>query len=342
MNGFLRELRAFEKRRVRLDEVRAAYLRAHPEAADAPDLRRVLRDALRELADDDAVALPEKGWDTSGHPALPRTVTLPREREPAGDNRPQAWVPELAFAANERNPARLRDLRAINAFLIANRGQSLVRVPTNERSLQILGNEKRLDQLRKGALTLYEGRITLEQLACFPVAPPLPHEAPALPAAGRAVLVLENQHSFESFRIWNAGTAAFAAVAYGGGNAFRQAAGNLDDIIARTGGYHALYLGDIDPAGVRILAGVNATREAAGLPRIAPHAALYRWLLDHGPRCRLDTSVDRWRDIDLDGQFGPDLASRIRELWTYGHRVPQEAFGTLQLARGELDLERVA
>jgi len=328
---FADELRALRKRRIGLPELRAAYLRAHPEASDAPDLRQLLLEALNALERDGVVELPDRGWDTSGSPALPRTARLRDGADSRRTAEPHAWLPVLSFAASERHPARRADLQAINTFLLSSRGRRLLPVPTNERSLQIFGDEKRLDQIRKGRSTLFEGRLWLEDLGCYPVAPPLPYEAPKIRAVGRPILVLENHQSFESFRRWNQEATAYAAVAFGGGNAFRQGAGNLDDLIARTGAAGAVYLGDLDPAGVRILIGVNARRKAEGQVTLQPHCGLYRWLLAHGYRRPLDAAPPDGLIVQLEDVFPADVAGALIDLWSGGERIPQESFGTEQL-----------
>ena len=260
MSSFGDELRALGKRRIGLPELRAAWLRAHPEARDQPEQRRLLLDALRGLESEGLIDLPKRGWDTSGSPALPRTASLRNASRDRRTRTPQAWMPALAFAADERHPVRRADLQAVNAYLLSVRGREPVPAPTRERSLQVFGDEKRLDDLRKGDLALFEGRVTLADLHCYPVAPPLPHETPPKSEPGRPILVLENYHSWDSFRRWNREAALYAAIAYGGGNAFRQGAGNLDDLVASTLAKGALYLGDLDPAGARILVGVNRRR----------------------------------------------------------------------------------
>ena len=331
MSDFEDELRALGRRRIGLPELRAAYLRAHPEARDAPDLRRLLLDALQALERDGVTELPKKGWDESGSPPLPRTARLRVAASARRTCRPYAWLPALAFAADERHPGRRADLQAVNAFLLSVRERSFFPVPANERSLQVFGDEKRLDQLRKGGSTLFEGRISLDALRCYPVAPPLPYETPERPAPGRAILVLENYHSFDSFRRWNQKAALYAAVAYGGGNAFRQGAGNLDDLIARTGADGALYLGDLDPAGVQILIGVNARRQVEGRAPLRPHRGLYRWLLAHGYRRPLEVAPRAELVQRLEEAFPADVVSALVDLWSGRERVPQESFGLQQL-----------
>ena len=226
---------------------------------------------------------------------------------------------------------RRKDLQAINAFLLTMRDRSLCAVPTRERSLQVFGDEKRLDRLRKGGLSLFEGRVSLDDLKCYPVAPPLPYETPEKPAPGRAILVLENYHSFDSFRQWNRRAALYAAVAYGGGSAFRQGSGNLDDVVERIDADGALYVGDLDPAGVEILIGVNLRRQEEGRAALRPHRGLYRWLLGHGCRRPLEAEPGKELIRRLGETFPADVVSALVVLWSGRERVPQESFGLHQL-----------
>ena len=337
MPTFEEALLALGKRRIRLHELRDAFLRAHPDALNAPDQRRLLLDALRRLERDEVADLPAPGprWDRSGSPALPRTVSLRDVARSKRSPEAHAWLPALAFAADERHPVRRADLQAINAFLVSARYKSLSPVPTRERSLQLFGKEKRLDDIRKGEPTLFDGRISLDDLHCYPVAPPLPYETPNSPSAGKPVLVLENYHSYDSFHRWNRDAALYAAVAYGGGNAFRQGAGNLDELIARTAANGAFYVGDLDPSGVYILLGVNERRRAEGLTTVQPHCGLYRWLLAHGCRRPLDKAPRNGLAARLGEVFPAGIASKLGELWAAGLRIPQESFGLEQLSCGE-------
>ena len=331
MATFEGELRALGKRRISLPELRAAYLRAHPEALNAPDGRRLLLDALQALEREGMMELPRQGWDTSGNPELPRTASLCVSASSRPAPTPCAWLPALAFAADERHSGRRADLQAINSFLVSVRERNLLPVPTRERSLQIFGDEKRLDQLRKGGSTLFDGRISLDALECYPVAPPLPCETPERCASGQPILVLENYHSFDSFRRWNQEAALYAAVAYGGGNAFRQGAGNLDELIARTGAGGAIYLGDLDPAGVQILIGVNARRQVEGRAPLRPHRGLYKWLIAHGHRSPLQAMPRDDLTHRLGEVFPADIVNALADLWSGRERVPQESFGLEQL-----------
>ena len=259
---------------------------------------------------------------------------MARSRRPPPPPKAHAWLPALSFAADEHHPTRRADLRAINAFLVSARDKSLSPVPTRERSLQIFGSEKRLDAIRRSELTLFEGRISLDDLHCYPVAPPLPFETPGSPSAGQPILVLENYHSYDSFRRWNREAELYAAVAYGGGNAFRQGAGNLDELTVRTTADGAFYVGDLAPSGIEILLGVNHRRRAEGRILVQPHRGLYGWLLAHGCRRPLDKAPKDGLTTLLGEVFPADIAGALVELWAEGLSIPQESFGLEQL-RGE-------
>ena len=146
--------------------------------------------------------------------------------------------------------------------------------------------------------------------------------------------MLENYHSYDSFRRWNREAALYAAVAYGGGNAFRQGAGNLDELIARTAADGAFYVGDLDPPGIDILLGVNEGRRAEGLTAVQPHCGLYRWLLAHGCRRPLDKAPRDGLAARLGEVFPGVIAGALGELWAAGLRIPQESFGLEQLSGG--------
>ncbi len=340
MSPFEAELHAVGRRRVRLSDLRAAFLRAHPEMLGAPNLRELLLDALRDLQRESIVDLPARGWDESGNPALPRTALILDAPSRRQSRSAHAWLPALAFAADERHPVRRADLQAINAYLLSSRGRPMRSVPTRERSLQIFGDEKRLDEIRKGERTLYRGRVSLDDLHCHPVAPPVPAESPGGVAAGRPILVLENYHSYDSFRRWNRKVAQYAAVAYGGGNAFRQGADNLDELIATLDAGGAVYVGDLDPAGVEILLGVNERRRARHRPLVQPHRGLYEWLLEHGCRRPLEKPPRKDLASRLAVLFPSGIAAELSKLWSAEKRIPQESFGLEQLCGREAAVAR--
>lgn len=223
------------------------------------------------------------------------------------------------------NPVQLVAAKCINDFLLRRRG-TLRPVPIKERSLQIFGDEKRLDAMKTGD-TLFQDRLALATLGAFQVPQPLPYRQADAP--GRPVLVVENHNSFWSFGEWNHNVKRYSAVVYGSGEAFRLTGAALGQVLREVEGAGAQYLGDLDVKGVRIPVEFNA---AAGdeSPRVLPALELYAWLLENGTR-RVKLECKAGTLSQAEAWLGADLAPRVFEMWQEGHWVPQEALGFEQL-----------
>lgn len=316
------------RKRVDLAQVKQLFFELHPEARNHPQRGAMLLKALEELVAAGVLALPARGsWERVGQPALPLWVTVVRERTaaPPEDFSRVPWVPELGFWT-ELKPAQLPAAQAINEFLLRNRGR-VVRVPIKERSLEIFGDEKRLDAMRSGG-TLFSSRLSLETLGAFVVPLPLPYRPANAP--GMPVLVVENHNSYWSFGEWNQTARRYAAVVYGAGEAFRSTGAALGQVLREVGGTNALYLGDLDPKGVGIPLDFNQAA-AVDEPKVAPALEWYEWLIVNGhPRARPECQ-------DADGETavvwaGTDVGAAIADLWRAGRWIPQEALGFQQLS----------
>jgi hypothetical protein len=237
------------------------------------------------------------------------------------------WHPLLAFAATERNRLRLEAARCINEWLKSDPDLSL-NVPIKERSLEIFGDEKRLDCLRAGSDCLF-GCVSLSSLGCRVCPIPLPYEAGPASAVGKPLLIVENNDSWVSFSMWNRSAARLSAVAYAGGGHAKSLAYDetfIDELISRFQAEALYYFGDIDPAGLRI-ASQAAQRRALRLALpLQPAASLYMWLLQHGRRTPLEGS-ERVTDQDI-AWLPPDVRGLVTALFASKQRVPQEALGT--------------
>lgn len=318
-----------DRRRLRLEDVRALWRHADPIAAAAEDAHARFRQALAVLEASGVIVLPASpsAWDRSVAPPLPRSITMAAPA--AAVVRPArpvtAWVPELGFAAGERHPAVLESLHALNAWFKRNRDRTLPVVPVTERSLEIFGDEKRLDALRQGE-TLFGGRLGLADLACRRL-PPLLVWHPGHSGCPVA-LVVENAAAFDSFRWFNERAGLWCAVVWGAGNAFRHSHAGLDAVFAATGGERAVYFGDLDPKGVEILAAVVRERP----DDLAPHRGLYNALAAARVVRREPTAVhaaaSRFAELK---NLLPEVAEAVAVLWRDGLVLPQEGCGTQAL-----------
>jgi hypothetical protein len=248
-----------------------------------------------------------------------------------------AWEPPLAFLRDARLNIPFAELRQLNDFLQHNAGERPL-VPIKERSLEIFGDEKRLDQLARSSAVFGDGRLTPEMFRCFIVPEPLPWAA-GINTTG-PILVIENAATWHSYCRYNAGCKLFSAVVYGCGNRFMDGATYLAEIFKTIGGVRrVLYFGDLDPQGLLIPQIASTRAQAAGLPVIEPHLWSYRQLLTlgagHGQPW--DGEPPSSEHCDWLG----DCAEPVRQLFAAGQRLAQEHVGW-EFLQGQTQMDGTA
>lgn len=108
-------------------------------------------------------------------------------------------------------------------------------VPIKERSLQLFGEEKRLDALLGSAL-FREGRLDERRdLRCEMIGVPLAWKRGPVEAAAQPILVIENAATWNSYCRWNTQHGQFSAIIYGEGNRFAEGVRYLSDLFAELG-----------------------------------------------------------------------------------------------------------
>ncbi len=333
---FVRALQKTGRRRIPLDMLRQLFAAACPEFAEQPDRRTRLGAILRTAAKSGAILLPRSwhNWDKTGGAALPLFITLaPAQPAPPSG---YAWHPLLTFASGERNRLRLESAQRINEWLKADPDLDLV-VPIKERSLEIFGDEKRLDRLRASGTTLF-GQLSLAVLGCRVCPIPLPFEAGPERAIGEPILIVENNDTWVSFAAWNRNAARYSAIVYvGGGYGKNLTDGEafIDELLQRFQARALFYFGDLDPVRLRIPSRAAERRARSdGLP-LQPAASLYAWLLANGIRTRL-RQVAPASPSDL-AWLPKELRIAVHDLFAARQRIPQEALGTRVLAANVVD-----
>jgi len=319
---------AQERVRVEQEMLWRALQAVHPEVAVTTTARAKLRDLIDQLAIDGLCEMPKgrEGWDQSSLPVLPKWIRLPSPRPPADDAdlRRIPWAPELRFLVSTRTDVPLDDLLKLQRFF-ADGGRHRPIVPVKERSLQIFGDEKRLDTLRKTTLFLPQ-RLTLEALRCELIGEPLAWKRG--PKTDGPVLIIENAATWHSYCRWNAERGgAISAVVYGKGLQAAESICFLCDVFAELGGpRRLLYFGDLDPPGLRIPLLASAYAVAHHLPPVEPELWSYRWLLTLG---RGKETI--WEGSDplqpVEFAWLGELAEPARALLDTGKRLAQEHVG---------------
>ena len=233
------------------------------------------------------------------------------------------WEPELQFLRTARLGVAPDDLLKLNAFF-ANGGRAQPLVPIKERSLEIFGDEKRIDALQSTSLADSQ-RLPLAILRCFRVSEPLGWKRG--PRPDRPVIAIENACTWESYCRWNDRHGLFSAVVYGCGNRFADGIARLGDIFSELGGPRDLfYFGDLDPQGLRIPQLASRYGQSYGLPPVQPHLWSYRQLLELG--AGKESALGEVEALELeDFAWLGELSGPVQQLFANGHRLAQEHVG---------------
>jgi len=246
------------------------------------------------------------------------------------------WEPELQFCATARLQIPCAEIVKIDHFL-KHGGRQSPEVPIKERSLEIFGDEKRLDELYRASSLFDDGRLTLKILRVRIVPEPLPWKRGARPDG--PMLTLENVATWDTFCRWDKLHPTFSAIIYGGGDRFRDGVHHLP-IIHKELNFAPphYYFGDLDPAGLRIPRIASAQAVQANLPRIRPLTWAYRALLNHAPpadspespepdNARPETEEPRQEDHDLEWLENKEIIAAARDLFRHNLRLAQEHIG---------------
>ncbi len=332
------------ERRSRLPEaaVWRAFAAADPHRSRGDEARALLLQRLEVLAAAGRIRLPARGgagWDRGLRPSLPVWVqVVQQQRAEPFDPRGYPWAPELSFVADMPRIEHPEELMAIQRFL-AGGGRRRPIVPMRERSIQLFGDEKRLEQLRRSSLFSSE-RLSLETLRCAAVSPPLALEAGPPGSGGRPMLILENHHPWWSFCQWNRRHGCYSHVVYGAGAGFGAEAvrflhAHITGADPRREAADLHYAGDLDAEGLRIPWRAAKLAEELGL-RLLPAERWYRRMLEQAD------ALERAGVVLSCGEpiaTGPELEwlpvalqEPVRRAFAAGRRIPQEVVGSEELA----------
>ena len=235
------------------------------------------------------------------------------------------WEPSLAFVRDTRINIPFSELSLLNHYIKQDQTDRDL-VPIKARSLQIFGDEKRLDALANSAL-FREGRLDLARdFQCEMIGVPLAWKRGPFGSSGQPIIVLENAATWHSYCRWNATGGFFSAVVYGDGSRFIDGVRYLNDIFFELGGARSVfYFGDIDPPGLAIPQTASVCGRKLDLPTVEPHLWSYRQLLkigfSHAQPYEMDSPSLHLCD------WLEDCAPSVRNLFADERRIAQEHLG---------------
>jgi hypothetical protein len=331
-------------RRVRLKDVWAAFQRVRPYLEGSVHAREELFQLLNELADSGALGLPRQKscYDTVQRPPLPKWIELPapaptvRARERAAQ---VGWHPALAFVSKLETLSddELEELLAVQAFFRSNPEPPVATV--RERSFELFGNEKRLEDLAKGRL-FGAGRLSLSLLRCVEVRTPCVYRDVG---AGTGALIIENKDTYHSAceAVRRLGPDSLVRwVVFGSGKAVLATLDSVNDLPTRP--ERAWYFGDIDAAGLLIAVQVARLAKSWNPPLLVECAyPLYRALVERAARRGLRASgnaVSGRRAAELAEWLPQEIRPAVIDLLVRGGSWPQEAVTAVLLERGLREL----
>lgn len=321
---------AHRTQKVPLQALWAAAVAHDRSLATAAHGRAELADALAEVAAAGAATLPadRSAYDRRSVPPLPQWIRRPprptAERQAAAE---RIWPSALRDAGRLANrPDELALLEVVTDFLRAG-GVTRLPVPSRERSLELFGDEKRLDALVSSRL-FSSGALSLDLLRCHPV--PMPFASQWVPGAdtGEVVLlVAENHHTYASLLRASREQAAAGGparhVGYGGGGQFCSAVASV--VLLEPAPTRIVYFGDLDVRGLQIPVAADQTARAAQLPPVQPATGLYALLLRLGRRVE-HQQVLAGPAAAAAAWLGP-LGDEAAGVLSAGCRMAQEAVG---------------
>ncbi len=252
-------------------------------------------------------------------------AAVPVRGEPA---LPPGLHPRLDRAGVRRFLPRDREaVQAVSDYLFAHPDRHSRRpVPRNERSLELFGDEKFLER-RPGFLRALG--LDLADIHAFVPREPFLHRVFGEPV--REALAVENLSAFVSVcgvldeGSWRWGPRPDLVI-YGEGKKILR---SIEFLIHFPDTERVLYVGDLDPEGVGILAALRACD-----PRVVPSEPLYGGMLARKALARRLVRPAVCTDVEGAFRGAGDLAERVRALFRQGLWIPQEALGWEALRAG--------
>lgn len=332
--AFLDRLSGGKAKTVALSDVWRVFADVYPNLPSGPERRMWLATALDELESRSDLRLPVrrgKLWDRTSTVALPTRITLIAHQATQPDTndwKTFAWHPRLQWVL-ERRHVRLEHvefLKRVNRGLIE--GWFDVVENLKYRSLQLTGDEKRLQQLIRSKL-FGPRKLTLDLLGC---------EEEVLPIAidrvseASTMLMFENAAPFMLARkllrelVADGSRVCVGCVAYGAGKQVAKSAGYLTTVEPKVN--RVLYVGDLDAEGIQIAADLKRASVAVEVqPATAWHSAMFESAAELSSPEGWPVKDDQPHVISATAMafIDPSVRSACERLIHNGRRIPEEA-----------------
>jgi hypothetical protein len=292
---------------------------------------------LEELEAGGSMKLPirhGKLWDRTSQISLPALIdlSLVAAKDPASDWKSYPWHPQLQWVLKSRHirSEEFQFLQRVNQGLAE--GWFTDREAFKYRSLQLTGDEKRLEKLCRGML-FGPDKLSLEMLGCEKEILPM---VIAPISVAPVMLLFENAAPFMLARrvLSDLGNSRVGCIGYGGGTQLIKSVGYFSMIDPCV--QEIYYVGDLDAEGLQI--GATLQRKSNEVP-VRPATMFHFAMFESAVLLR---SPEGWRTKDDRSRqvsesvlefLDVGIRDRARQLIQNGRRIPEEVISSSLMRR---------
>lgn len=337
LHDLLARLTARKRKTAKLKDIWSAFASVYDDLPSGRERRLWLLTVLEELDASAEIALPVshgRQWDRTSDIVLPTKVSLcsSEQSEEKTNWRTFAWHPALQWVLDRRHviPGHFQFLKKVHQGLVE--GWFEASEPLKYRSLQLTGDEKRLQKLCKCRL-FGPGRLTLAMLGC---------KAEVLPLAierfcgNSTMLLFENAAPFMVARgiLKEMDNTGIGCLGYGAGKQVIKSVGYLSMIEPPV--ERVLYVGDLDAAGIQLAADIERlSRHVTILPATSFHRAMIDAAAELGSANGWPVKEKQPRQVAefVLGFVDDSVRSECAQLISSGRRIPEEVVSRATMRR---------
>ncbi|MHA1401938.1 MAG: Wadjet anti-phage system protein JetD domain-containing protein [Candidatus Heimdallarchaeaceae archaeon] len=338
---FLRTLKktSNNKKKIPEEKIITVFAKVFPEIYyDSTEWNEKLIDVLKELEKEGAIKLPKgkEHWNIRTKPCLPKWILILEIKQEQKSKvwRECPWHPELSWITRLKHltEERMKDYMKLNEYFKNNKVEEREKLPIKERSMEIFGEEKKLDELF--SLETFDRNMTVEKLGCYRTIEPFPVKISCSTENHRAIII-ENRDTFDSF--WKSNESLspppYRYVIYGCGKAIEERIFWINELDPEV--TEIEYFGDLDPEGVNIPKRANRRLiESHYSQRIRMALPFYLKIIEiHKRRSTLNVDDENEKIMEILLFLPKTERKYVQHLFSQNKRISQELLNKSEILK---------